>query len=216
MRSLNLGILAAATVALAACSTPQQATQATDSEKTPMNSHIMNALEGAPEWVTGDCSIYLSKIGRSEKLCAAGAMGGSRNIALMKQNSAQRARLELANMMQSKIKGMIRDYQRSVTGGEQFGTAADDEQFSESTSKSIVDTTLSGTQVIATWASQTGELWSLVVLDTQSFMDALGKMQQLDSRVRDYVVKNAEKAFANLDNEIAKERGEIPTATSAQ
>jgi len=206
MRSIKIGFLAAsAALALAACSSaPEQA----PAEKTAMNAHVVNALEGAPEWVTSDCSIYLSKIGRGEKLCAAGAMGGSRNIALMKQNSAQRARIELANMLQSKVKAMVRDYQRSVTGGENFGTAADDEQFAESTSKSIVDVTLSGTQVIATWASQTGELWSLVVLDTESFKDSLSKMTQLNSQVRDYVVKNAERAFDKLDKEIAHERGE--------
>lgn len=216
MRSLKAGLLAASTaLALSACSTPQQATMATESAKTPMNSHVANALEGAPEWVVGDCTIYLGKIGRKETLCAAGAVGGSRNIALMKQTSAQRARVELANMLQSKIKGMVRDYQRTVTGGENFGTAADDEQLAENTSKSIVDTTLSGTQSIATWASPTGELWTLVVLDTESFMKALEGMKQLDSRVRDYVAQNAEKSFSELDQEIAKERGEIPSAPAA-
>lgn len=217
MRSLKLGFLAvAASLSLAACgSTPETPTNAADSEATPMNSHIANALEGAPEWVMGDCSIYLQKIGRTEKLCASGAAGGSRNIALLKSTSTQRARVELANMMQVRIKSMLRDYQRNVTGGDQFGKAADDEQLVDQTSKNIVDMTLSGTQAIASWASQTGELWTLVVLDTDSFINALNGMSQLDSRVKEYVVANANKAFSALDSEIAKERGEIPSATPA-
>ncbi|MDR0965205.1 MAG: LPP20 family lipoprotein [Myxococcales bacterium] len=203
MRHLKISLLSAAVLlAFTACgSTPEQPTRADLSAPTPMNAHIVNALEGAPEWVVSDCKIYLGKIGRKEMLCAAGAVGGSRNIALMKQNSAQRARVELANMMQSRIKGMMRDYQRSVTGGENFGTAADDEQLVESTSKSIVDTTLSGTESIASWASPTGELWTLVVLDTDSFLKALSNMKQLDARIVEHVKANAEESFAKLDEE---------------
>lgn len=213
MRHLKLALLsAAACLAMTACSSTPEPTKASDVEATPMNSHIANALAGAPEWVVGDCKIYLAKIGRSELLCASGAVGGSRNIALMKQNSAQRARVELANMLQTRIKAMVRDYQRSVTGGENFGTAADDEQFMENTSKSIVDMTLSGTESIATWASQTGELWTLVVLNTESFMKALSNMKQLDANIVQYIERNAEKAFANLDAETAPQPVAAPAA----
>lgn len=210
MRQFKLAFLATACLAMTACSSTPEPTKASESTPTAMNAHIVNALEGAPEWVVSDCKIYLAKIGRKEMLCAAGAVGGSRNIALMKQNSAQRARVELANMLQTHIKGMVRDYQRSVTGGENFGTAADDEQFVESTSKSIVDMTLSGTESIATWASQTGELWTLVVLDTETFVKALSNMKQLDANIVRYVEQNAEKAFAKLDEETAPKEVALP------
>lgn len=210
MRHLKISLLSTLCLAVTACSSTPEPTKASESTPTPMNAHIVNALEGAPEWVISDCKIYLGKIGRKEMLCAAGAVGGSRNIALMKQNSAQRARVELANMMQSRIKGMMRDYQRTVTGGENFGTAADDEQLVESTSKSIVDTTLSGTESIATWASPTGELWTLVVLDTESFMKALSNMKQLDANIVRYVERNAENAFLKLDEETAPKTVALP------
>ncbi len=213
MRHLKFALLsAAAGLAMTACSSTPEPTKASESAPSAMNAHIVNALAGAPEWVVGDCKIYLAKIGRKEMLCAAGAVGGSRNIALMKQNSAQRARVELANMLQTRIKGMVRDYQRSVTGGENYGTAADDEQFVESTSKSIVDMTLSGTESIATWASQTGELWTLVVLDTETFVKALSNMKQLDANIVQYIERNAENAFAKLDEETAPKEVALPAA----
>ena len=72
--------------------------------------------------------------------------------------------------------------------------------------------TLSSTESIATWASQTGELWTLVVLNTESFVKALSNMKQLDANIVQYIERNAEKAFANLDAETAPQAATVPAA----
>jgi predicted aminopeptidase len=101
---------------------------------------------------------------------------------------------------------MLKDYASTTTGGEEFGSAANDEQHIVDVSKQITDISLSGTEMTDSWISQNGTFYALVSLDLDKFEDSVKRMDQLSEAVRDAVVERAEQSFAELDDEIDKER----------
>lgn len=157
-----------------------------------------NALQaemvGAPKWVQGTCQ---SGLQNKKAMCGTGSVAGMTNIALARSAAEGRARTELARNLQARVKAMLEDYQAGTQGGPENKTAS--EQHIEDVSKQITDTTLSGTRREDTWISDSGTLWALVVLDTDSFKDSLQNMKQLDERIRAAIVQRADNAFSELD-----------------
>ena len=193
-------LLVAVGLGLAACGGPPPA-----AAPQPVGSSLAAEFNGSPTWVRQSCRAFWGDQGKG-KICAVGSMGGSRNISLLRSGATGRGRTELARSLQTKVTALLKDYQRTVTGGENFGTAAADEQLVQDTSKQLTDTTLSGTEAIDTWMSGSGTMYVLVALNTESFTDAMNKMKQLDKKTVDYVVNNANKAFDDLQGELDKAR----------
>lgn len=156
---------------------------------------VKNELDGAPKWVLGSAST-------SEQICGVGSAGGSRNISMMRSSAMGRGRTEIAKMLELKVQSMLKDYQSTTTGGEEFGTAANDEQHIVDVAKQITDTTLTGTEQKDTWVSDSGTLYVLMCADLNKFRNAVGNMKQLSESVRQAVVERAEKAFDELSKEI--------------
>jgi hypothetical protein len=167
-------------------------------EPKPMEEVMGGEFKGAPDWVTKGCSIYFKAKG-TPMLCGVGSTSGSRNISLMRTAATARARTEIARSLQVKVKSMLKDYQATTTGGQEFGTAAADEQNITDVSKQITDMTLSGTELIDTWISPNGTFYALVAMDVDKFKDAVGKMGTLSESVRKAVEDRADKAFGELD-----------------
>jgi hypothetical protein len=153
-------------------------------------------LDGAPQWVLMGCA---NMGGDEAPICGVGSASGTRNISMARSMAVGRGRTDLARNLQVKVKALYKDYMATTTGGEGFGTEANDEQHVVDVSKQITKTTLSGTQVAATWMSKTGTLWMLVKLDPAAFNKALSGMKQLDETVRRAIVERADKAFKELD-----------------
>ena len=165
-------------------------------EQKPVQGALAPELEGAPQWVLMGCA---NMGGETAPICGVGSASGTRNISMARSMAVGRARTDLARNLQVKVKALYKDYQATTTGGEDFGTAANDEQHVVDVSKQITKTTLSGTQVAATWMSKTGTLWMLVKLDPEAFSKALSGMKQLDENVRRAIVERANEAFKELD-----------------
>ena len=193
-------LLVAVGLGLAACGGPPPA-----AAPQPVGSSLAAEFNGSPTWVRQSCRAFWGDQGKG-KICAVGSMGGSRNISLLRSGATGRGRTELARSLQTKVTALLKDYQRTVTGGENFGTAAADEQLVQDTSKQLTDTTLSGTEAVESWTSASGTMYVLVALNTESFTDAMNKMKQLDKKTVDYVVNNANKAFDDLQGELDKAR----------
>ena len=162
-----------------------------------------NALQaemvGAPKWAQSSCQLGLQN---KKAICGTGSVSGMTNVALARSAAEGRARTELARSLQTRVKAMMKDYQAATQGGPGNKTAS--EQHIEDVSKQITDTTLSGTRLQETWISDSGTVWALVVLDTDSFKDSLSNMKQLDDQVRAAIVKRADKAFSELDEATAQ------------
>lgn len=173
----------------------------------PPGSNFQAELAGAPDWVVKGCFAYWGNKA-DDKLCGVGSMGGTRNVSLARKTAVARGRTDIARTLQVRVKSMIKDYQATVTGGEGFGQEAADEQYVADVSKQITDMTLAGTEMVEIWISPNGTFYALVALDSEKFKDAISKAQQLDEKVRQYVEKNAEKAFNELDKELEQKKAE--------
>jgi hypothetical protein len=171
----------------------------------PIEQVMGGEFKGAPDWVTKSCGTYYKTKG-TPMICGVGSVGGSRNVSLMRTAAEARARAELARSLQVKVKAMLKDYQATTTGGQDFGTSAADEQHVVDVSKQITDMTLSGTELVDTWVSPNGTFYALVAMDVEKFKGAVSKMNNLSDSVRKAVEQRADKAFGELDEEIDKER----------
>jgi hypothetical protein len=158
-------------------------------------------MDGAPDWVKGNgCP---DKKGKA--ICSVGSIGGTRNVSLARDAAIERARVQIARTLNDKINAMLKDYQATTTGGQEFGTSAADEQHVREVSKTITDMTLSGTEFIDSWVSNPGTYYALVALDIEKFKETVNRMQNLSESVRKAVIERADKAFSELDSEIDKQ-----------
>ncbi len=167
-----------------------------------INTMIGQEMDGAPDWVKGKgCTTKKA----DKTICAVGSIGGTRNISLAREAAIERARVQMARTLQDKVMAMLKSYQATTTGGQEFGTSAADEQHVRDVSKTITDMTLSGTEMRDSWVSKTGTYYALVELDVDKFKDTVNKIQNLSESVRKAVIERADKAFEELDNEIDKQ-----------
>lgn len=166
----------------------------------PPGEGFADEFRDAPPWVKNGCAAFEEE--SEPVICGVGSMGGTRNISLARSSSVARARTDLARTLQVKVKAMIKDYQ-AATGDM---NAVGDEQHVVDVSKQITKTNLAGTRVEQTWVSPNRTLWTLVVLDVESFKGTLDKMEQLDERVRKAIIERAEEAFRDLDKELEKSK----------
>ena len=175
------------------------ATEAKTPEGGPLSGELIDGEgKAAPKWVTMP-STY-KKDGEGNKvICGEGSIAGTGNMNMAQSASAGRARTALARSLETKVKSMIKDYQATTTGGDQFKGAANDEQHVVDVSKQITDLTLSGTEVTDTWIAKTSTLHSLVCLNVERFKGSVTGMKQLDEQIRKAVVARAEKSWEELD-----------------
>ncbi|MDJ0868267.1 MAG: LPP20 family lipoprotein [Myxococcota bacterium] len=170
----------------------------------PIPDVVEDELDGAPEWVTGNCQTYWEDEDQRPQLCGVGSMGATRNISLAQTTATARARTEIARRLELRVQSILKDYQATTTAGAGFGSAANDEQFVTDTSKQITDFTLRGTEPTDSWVSEAGTYYSLVSLDLDQFRDALSQMSQLSDGTRRAVEERASLAFEELDAEFAE------------
>jgi hypothetical protein len=154
-----------------------------------------------PEWVTKGGGAFS---GESNKVFyGVGAVSGVRNKALARQTSDQRARADIARIFETYVAALMKDYARSTTAGDM--SASSEEQDIQNTIKTFTKMTLRGVQIVDHWRDPSdGTLYALASLDLEGFKGQLAQMNELDSKVRDFVRANAEKAFDELSAEEAK------------
>lgn len=183
--------VAMASVALlAACGGGQQ------EEKKSVGSSFQGELEGAPAWVTRLCAAFQEKV---PSVCAVGTYGGTANISMAITGAETRARANLAKLVGAKVKSMVKDYMSSVTGGENYGKAASDEQATVSAIKEKTDAYISGAQRVDMWISKSNTIYVLMKWDVESFKNQLNQIRSLDKKTVDGIMQRAEKAWQELD-----------------
>ncbi len=201
--SLNLsraGLVAALIASLAsfACSSTQ------GPEETPLNP-VAGDLAGAPNWILRGCAAFWGD-DTPAMLCGVGSVSGTRNHSLAVTGARARGRTEIARVLDTKVTAMLKDYQATTTGGEEFGTAANDEQHLVDVSKQLTDIELAGVEQHDMWISPAGMVYVLMVYDSEKFKDTVSQMSQLSESVRKAVVQRAEASFRELDEAIEEDR----------
>lgn len=189
-RALAVALLAA--FAAACASTP-------DPIALTPSSALAGEFEDAPDWVTRSCSAWWGD-DDGARVCGVGSMGGTRNVSLARATAAARGRTEIARTLQVKVRAMLKDYEATTTGGEDYAVAAADEQHVVDVSRQITDFTLAGTESNDSWISPNGTLYMLMVLDLEKFQSSVSQMSNLSSEIRRAVEQRAEDAFRELDD----------------
>jgi hypothetical protein len=155
----------------------------------------------APEWVNKGSGAF--KDGGQSVFYGVGLVQGIQNRALAVSAADDRARAEIAKIMNNYIAVLSKGYMASTTAGDMQKSS--EEQHVQSTLKSFAKFTLHGAQIIDHWKDPAdGTLFSLCKLDMASIKKTLDEAKELDSKVRDYVRTNFEKAHDELAAEEAK------------
>ncbi|HEY5600338.1 MAG TPA: LPP20 family lipoprotein, partial [Candidatus Manganitrophaceae bacterium] len=132
-----------------------------------------------------------------------GAITGVKNKPMAKTAADNRARAEISKIFETYSASLMRDYAASTTAGDFSKTS--EEQNIEQTVKTFSASTLSGVVIIDHWTDPSdGTLYALARLDLDKFKETLDRAKELNASVRDYVRKNAEKAFDILEKEEEK------------
>ena len=121
------------------------------------------------------------------------------NFSLKQSTAKARARTAIARSLETSVKAMLKDYQATTTGGEEFGTGEAAEQRVVDVSKQISNIKLSGTSLQETWESKDGTLFVLISLDLDTFQDSIKRMSNLSESIRKAVEARSEQAFKELD-----------------
>jgi len=156
----------------------------------------------APDWVNKGSGVMKDAQGGAV-FYGVGIAQGIRNRALQVTAADDRGRAEIAKIMDSYVVVLTKDYMASVTAGDM--SKSSEEQMVSQTMKNFAKFTLHGSMAVDHWKDPTdGTLFSLVKLDMASVQKSLNESKELDSKMRDYVKANAEKAFDELATEEAK------------
>jgi hypothetical protein len=161
---------------------------------------LFAACSGNPKWVAKGGG-YMSEKDK-KAFYGVGAVTGIRNEPLAKETADNRARADLAKYVDTYTAYLMRDYAASTTAGD--FTKSSEEQNVERAVKTFVATHLSGVQVVDRWEKEDKNgktVYSLAKMDLASFKENVNQMKELNAAARDFVRKNAERAFERLQQE---------------
>ena len=156
--------------------------------------------DGTPKWVHRGSGAFDS--GESGKVFfGVGIASGIRNEALARQTCDNRARGQIARMLDTYVASMMKDYQRSTTAGD-FKSSAE-EQDVLAVQKTISHVSMSGVEIRDHWWNpQSGAVYALAVLDLNGMLKTMEQAKELNARTKEYVRRNAARAFRDLNSEL--------------
>ncbi|HOW89113.1 MAG TPA: hypothetical protein PL037_02435 [Elusimicrobiales bacterium] len=132
-----------------------------------------------------------------------GLASGIKNRALAIDTADSRARAKIAEVFDTYIAKLSKDYMASTTAGDMKSSS--EEQNVTTSLKSVTQRNLSGVTIVDHWLDPTdGSMFALAKMDVAAVKASLDKAQELDAKVRDFVRANADKAFQDLAAEEAK------------
>ena len=182
---------AAAGVALAACGG---------------NKNVQSSHEAAPSaaiapsgpaWVNQGSGAF-----NDGSFYGVGLASGIKNRALAIDTADSRARAKIAEVFDTYVAKLTKDYMASTTAGDMQDSS--EEQHVSDSLKSFTKMNLSGVSIVDHWRDPSdGSMFSLAKLDVEGVKASLDKAKELDARVRDFVRANADKAFEELSAEEA-------------
>lgn len=159
------------------------------------------ACGGPPKWVKQGSGAFNDK--ETKAFYGVGAVAGVRNEPLAWDTAENRARAEIAKTFETYTGYLMRDYAASTTAGD--FTKNTEEQNVERAIKTITTTTLSGVRPVDRYRDEkTNTYYVLARLNLEEMKNNLEQAKELNSQVRDFVRKNADKLFDRLEKEEEK------------
>lgn len=153
-----------------------------------------SAFANVPEWVKKGSGAFEGDRGKA--IYGVGARSNIDNIARLQDAAKNGARLEVAKVLNVKVTGLSKDYFRSVGTND----ARQEEQLIQDVSKAYTEADLSGVQIVDMYHDvATKTMYSLAVMDLNLFKNVTKDAAALKQEVKDYILKNADEAFKELD-----------------
>ena len=161
------------------------------------------ACESTPKWVkTGS---YTGP--EAKAFYSMGEVMGVRNEPLAWDAAENRARAQMVKILSTYTASLMRDYAASTAVGEFKKTA--EEQHIEEATKTFAAATLNGVRPVDRYKDEKKGIYYVVVkMELEDVKDMLMQSTELNSAMRDYVRKNADRAFERLEKE--EQKREIP------
>ena len=160
---------------------------------------IMSACESTPKWVkTGTYTGQDSKA-----FYGIGEVMGVRNEPLAWDAAENRARAQMVKVLSAYTAYLMRDYAGSTAAGDIKTTA--EEQHIEVATKTFAAATLNGVRPADRYKDEKKGIYYVVVkMDLEDVKDMLTQSKELNGQMRDFVRKNADRAFERLEKEEQK------------
>lgn len=158
-----------------------------------------------PKWVVKGGSAF--KDSGAKVFYGVGAITGIQNRPLAVTAADNRARAEVGKLFEVYIASLMKDYTASATGGVGVKTksATSEEQSIDQAVKTFSAATLSGVTIVDRWTDpKDSTQYSLARLELDKFQNSVEQSKELNSAMREYIKKNAEKSFDSLADEEAK------------
>lgn len=187
----GLAIVLATALALACAPSPPAQKRAALPRPQP---RFENELAGAPAWIRRGCAAWWAN-SPNRGICGVGSASGSRNIALLTSTAEGRGRTAIARTLGATVRAMLKDYQATTTGGDEFGREASDEQHIIDVSKQLTNTSVVGATRRDLWISPSDIVYALMVLDLERFQETVASMQTLSHSLREHVSRRGENSF---------------------
>jgi hypothetical protein len=160
------------------------------------------AAPARPAWVDKGSGAY--DVDKGKVFYGVGVASGIRNVALLRSTADNRARAEVAKILETYVAVLAKDYMASTTAGDM--SSSSEEQHVEQALKTFSKGTLHGARIIDRWRDPAdGSQYAICELDLFSFKNALDQHKELDEKVKNYVKDNAEKMHRELE-EMEKKR----------
>jgi hypothetical protein len=160
------------------------------------------ACESTPKWVkTGSY-----KPDEAKAFYSMGEVMGIRNEPLAWDAAENRARAQMVKILSTYTAYLMRDYAASTAGAGLTKTA--EEQHVEVATKTFAAATLNGVRAVDRYKDEKKGIYYVVVkMQLDDVKDMLTQSTELNSQMRDYVRKNADRAFERLEKEEQKREG---------
>ncbi len=164
----------------------------------------LTACGGPPTWVQKGSAAYNSK--DEKAFYGVGSVIGIKNEPLAWDAAENRARADIARTFETYTGYLMRDYAASTSAAD--FTKSTEEQNVERAIKTFSATTLSGVRPVDRYKDEkSGTYYVLTKLSLKDVQEQLTQAKELNSQVRDFVRKNAERLFDRLEKEEDKRNG---------
>jgi len=163
----------------------------------------LTACESTPKWVkTG---VYTGSDAKA--FYSTGEVMGIRNEPLAWDVAENRARAQMVKILSTYTAYLMRDYAASTVGSDFKRTA--EEQHVEEATKTFAAATLNGVRPVDRYKDEKKGIYYVVVkMELEDVKDMIVQSKELNGQMRDYVRKNADRAFERLEKE--EQKREVP------
>jgi hypothetical protein len=153
----------------------------------------------APEWTIEGAAAFPGDAGKA--LYGRGEATRIHNHSLLTELADNRARADLAKMLNAGVKALMTDYAASTSASDQEGS----ERRVEGARKTLVNEGLDEAVIVDRCeVAERGTYFSLAKLEADAFTAALDRHKELGQRMTDYIRANARRAFENPEKEVEK------------